>query len=332
MRSCIKTLTAKATATANGGEQGAEFSVGKNKKGLMKRFGLFLSLLFIFMFGACDQTPTTFDDVAFKGESSENIFSAQINQFEFDYLSQRFFFSIAVSSPLEITEVTATLGVSNSPLATLNLNDLGQEADILVADGHYDGAWILPDSLSSYVDSLWNIEVRVRDINMQETLDQDSLNPVVPAAPVIGTIWHRDTLQLVVDSLLLDTLTVEVTHPKGLDEIRDVWLMSRKPDSTWSNNKQPIHLYDDGGNVVFFNYKGVDFTSGDKIRGDGIYSLMVGFENDQFTQVGTYDRTFYARSWFGLISEPVADTLVLIAPANLSFMENNSLVRSGVFK
>jgi len=299
---------------------------------LFMRSQIILTLVLIASLIQCDQTPTTFDDEPYIKGTGEVAFSMKISQFDFDFLSQEFFFTVTVTSPVEITQVIATLGSENLQPITLTLNDLGQEDDILVGDGRYDGQWTLPDSLSSYVDSLWNIEVSVRDINMHETLDQDSFQPVVPAAPVIGTIWHRDTLQLVVDSLLLDTLTVEVTHPKGLDEIRDVWLMSRKPDSTWSNNKQPIHLYDDGGDVVFFNYKGVDFTSGDKIRGDGIYSLMVGFENDEFTQVGNYHRTFYARSWFGLVSEPVADTLVLIAPANLSFVENNSLVRSGVFK
>ncbi|MCF7826900.1 MAG: hypothetical protein K9M55_08405 [Candidatus Marinimicrobia bacterium] len=304
------------------------------------RSQIILTIFLVASLIQCDQSPTSFDKAPFLDGADAPDFKADITSFEFDYLYKQFFFSVRVNSPNPIDEVRLALWSQSVHPDSMILNDAGLEGDIIAGDGNYNGNWGLPDSILELSDSLqlelinelWNIEVRVRDINMQETIDQYSFHPVVPAAPVIGTIWHRDTLQLVVDSLLLDTLSVEVTHPKGLDEIRDVWLMSRKPDSTWSNQKQPIHLYDDGGTVVFFNYKGVDFTSGDKVRGDGIYSLMVGFENDQFTQVGTYYRTFYARSWFGLVSEPVADTLVLLAPANLSFMKKNSLVRSGIFQ
>ncbi len=329
MRSRIKSICHNNDLTTEGAK-GAELSMWIMKGNLMRRLRIFVPVLAILMLTACDQAPTTLDEEPYLGDSGETTFSIEIKSFEFDYLSQQFFFSVEVTSPNEIAEVAYNLDLFDSPY--LLLNDLGQDHDILIGDGRYDGSWTLPDSMSTYVDSLWTLEVLVEDIQSNGLSKSKTIQPEIPAPPVIGEIWHRDTVQLVVDTLILDTLSVQITHPNGLDEIRDVWLKSLKPDSTWSNQNRPIHLFDDGGSIVFFTYKDIDFTSGDKIEGDGIYSLTVGFEADQFTQIGLYQRTFYARSWFGIVSESVQDSLVLLGPGSLSPADENASAIVRIFQ
>lgn len=295
------------------------------------RSQIIFSILLIASLIRCDQSPTTLDEVPFSDEQAEVVFSVEITSFEFDYQTQEFFLSVSATSPAPELFVSADLLISSVLIKTFELNDQGQGGDIQINDHAFDMGWKLPDSLGHTIDSTWTAVVQAHS-NGNQLQDEATITPEIPSPPVIGTIWHRDTIRLAADSLILDTLSVEVTHPHGLDEIRDVWLLSQKPDGTWSNQGQPIHLHDDGGSIVFFNYEGIDFTSGDKVPGDGIYSLMVGFLNDQFTQVGLYQRTFYARSWFGIISEPVEDSLVLLAPETFSSTDQGPSVMAEVLR
>ena len=278
----------------------------------------------------CNQSPTTLDEEPYLRDSGETPFSLEISSFEFDYLSQQFFFSIDVTSPLEIAEVAYHLGVSSSQFTPVLLNDLGQGDDILIGDGRYDGVWTLPDSMSTFVDSLWKLEALVRDIETSDLYKAQTLQPERPAPPVIGAASHLDTLTLLTNGLVLDTLTLEVTHPAGLDEIRDVSMMSLKPDGTYANQGQPIPLYDDGGEVIFFSFQGIDFTSGDSLANDGVYSLLLALDPTNLS--GVYHWTFNSRSWLGNEAIPVLDSIIVLPAGGLarSHMVYNGL--NGVFK
>jgi hypothetical protein len=278
---------------------------------------------------SCEQTPTTLDEEPFIEESEITSFSAKIASFEFDILSWEFFFSVNATTPYDSLNVNAELLVSGDTIATFSLNDSGMISDIQINDGSYDQNWTLPDSMSAYIDSLWTLSVQA--ISRGEVKeDIAALQPERPIAPIIESINHQDTLTLLPDNLILDTLTVTINHPKGRDTMRDVSIMSLKPDSSYSNGGQPIQLYDDGSRVVFFIYDGIEFTSGDQVAGDGIYTLVFAFNSDDM--IGKYHWTFNARTWLGLEAEPVLDSLVVLPPSSLPKARLGNAFLKGVFQ
>ena len=295
----------------------------------MRGLQILISMLAMLILATCDQAPTTFDEEPYLGNLDDITFSVDINRFEFDYLSQQFFFTAEVASPLEIDQVAFSLGSGSVQTNSLLLNDLAQDADIMVGDGLYDGSWILPDSMLTYIDSLWTLEVVIRDVSSNELSYSENLQPQRPAPPVLSTASHMDTLTLLADELVLDTLTLEVSHSQGLDEIRSVSMMSLKPDGSYANGGDPIPLYDDGGSVVFYSFGGIDFTSGDTLANDGVYSLLLALAPNNLS--GVYHWTFNSKTWLGIEAIPVLDSVVVLPAGNLSRIHSIDIELSGVF-
>ena len=294
----------------------------------MRYINYYIIVLSLLLLAACEQSPTTLDEDPFLPDAGETTFSMEISRFEFDYLSQQFFFSVEVTSPNQIDEVVYNLGISGS--LYLFLNDLGQGDDILIGDGRYDGGWTLPDSMSTYVDSLWTLEVIVRDNESNSLAEFETLQPERPAPATILSIAHMDTLSLKSSGLALDTLQVEVTHSKGLDEIREVSFLSLKPDGTYARNGQRIPLLDDGSSVLLYRYLGLDITSGDRIADDGIYSLVLPLAPGDLS--GIYYWTFSSRTWNGVESEAIEDSLVVLSSPNLTKSSPKVICPVGVFQ
>ena len=291
---------------------------------------IMLSIVTILLLITCDQTPTTLDEEPYSNNTQATTFSVELTTLEFDFQSQTFFFSAAIASPNEIQSVQAGMIVNEiDQIASFALNDAGLEGDILINDGSYDANFRLPDSLAFDDNKNWQVSVTVVSDAETKSASQ-SIELERPAAPIISNVSHLDTLTLLPDALVLDTLSMTVTHPKGLDEIRDVSMMSLKPDGTYANNGQPIPLYDDGGSVVFFTFGGIDFSSGDKIAGDGIYSLLLALSPGNLS--GTYYWTFNSRTWLGIEAESVADSLVVLPAPNPSPTIQTTILRTGVFQ
>jgi len=279
----------------------------------MHRKIMLLSLVLLTLY-SCEQTPTTLDTEPFLEQTEPLAFTLSITAFEFDYASRNFFFAVHAVSPDSLI-VTAALSAKALASVNFSLNDQGRDADVQSQDGSLEGSWTLPDSLAAGIDSLWTLQVTALAGSDSKTVSQ-TLQPERPQAPVIGSIVHADTLTLDPAGIVLDTLVVTVSHPQGLDEIRDVTMMSLKPDSTWANHGQPIPLYDDGGQVVFFTFQGIDFTSGDQVAGDGKYSLLLALTADNLA--GEYRWTFNSRSWQGVAADPVQDSLVVLPVPGLT--------------
>ena len=293
------------------------------------RSQIILTALLIFSLIQCEQTPTTLDEKAYTGDSGETPFSASISAFEFDFLSQQFFFSVLATSPATDLTINAELLVSDQVMASMVLNDLGNAGDIQINDQSFDANWRLPDSLASLFDTLWVLNISASSNAETKTLTK-SLQPLRPAAPNILHVRHLDTLTLASAALVLDTLRVTVSHAQGLDEIRNVSMMSLKPDGEYANNGQPIPLYDDGGSVVFFTFGGIDFTSGDSVANDGVYSLLLALSPTNLS--GTYLWTFNARTWLGIEATPLPDSLIVLPAPNLVKLTPNAPEMLGVFE
>ena len=106
--------------------------------------------------------------------------------------------------------------------------------------------------------------------------------------------------------------------------------MSLKPDGEYANNGQPIPLYADGGSVVFFTFGVIDFTSGDSVANDGVYSLLLALSPNNLS--GTYLWTFNARSWLGIAAIPLEDSLLVLPASGMGKLSSNFPEVSGVFK
>ena len=277
----------------------------------------------------CEQTPTTLDEEPYIAGSGETPFSVAISAFEFDYPSQQFYFSVSATSPSNDLVITAELLVDDQVLTYMTLNDSGRLGDIQVNDDSFDANWTLPDSLAELFESLWVLNISASSDAETKTTTK-SLQPVRPAAPTISAVTHLDTLTLATADLVLDTLRLTVSHPLGLDEIKDVSMMSLKPDGEYANNGQPIPLYDDGGSVVFFTFGGIDFTSGDSVANDGVYSLLLALSPNNLS--GTYLWTFNARSWLGIAAIPLEDSLLVLPASGMGKLSSNFPEVSGVFK
>ncbi|MCF7823408.1 MAG: hypothetical protein K9N35_04480 [Candidatus Marinimicrobia bacterium] len=295
-------------------------------------------LLLVLLLQYCDQAPTTLDSEPFIERTESAVFNTELSSIEFDYLSGEFFFTALVTGPEAVHQVSLLLWSDSIQTDSIFLNDAGLEGDIIAEDGNYDGNWVLPDSVLllpdslfvEWVDQVWNVKVTVLDINMEEISHQQSYQPEVPAAPVIESIHHFDTLTLRSNALVLDTLRLEVSHPNGLDEIRDVSMMSEKPDGSFANDSTAIPLYDDGGREIFFTWNGIDFTSGDQVANDGVYSLLLAL--DPTTLTGTYYWTFNARSWVGLEAKSLKDSLVVLSAGGSTTAIGPPILGRGVLK
>jgi DUF971 family protein len=290
----------------------------------MHRFLVIATLSLVLL--TCDQVPNALYPDAVKPLSDSEDFDLRLAELSFDYLDNQLFISLALAGESEGVTVSGEFfrfsGVS--PIQ-ISFNDSGFLGDIQSGDGVFDRN--LAINYDAVHDTVWTfLFTAFNSISGTEiSLPYDySLSP--PLAPVIQSVSFTDTLQLLSDALVIDTLRARVSHEEGVDEIRDVTMMSLKPDGEYANNGQPIPLYDDGGQTVFFTFQGVDFTSGDDVAGDGQYALLLVL--DPTTLAGVYHWTFSSRTWLGTAAEDYTDSL-LVLPVTRGL---NSLSMDGSFQ
>jgi hypothetical protein len=105
--------------------------------------------------------------------------------------------------------------------------------------------------------------------------------------PILSNLQAPDTIVLAGHSQQF--LMVRVTDPDGQTDIAKVFFKSYKPDGSAANKGIPILMYDDGSEGVIF---APDITSGDAIKGDGIYTFPLIV--DTSAAVGRYRFVFQA--------------------------------------
>jgi len=88
--------------------------------------------------------------------------------------------------------------------------------------------------------------------------------------PQLSDLIAPDTLRLGTQNQFL-LLQVRATDPDGLADIKRVSFNSFRPDGSTSSGN-PFAMYDDGSEAIISQ---PDIRSGDKTKGDGIYSLTV---------------------------------------------------------
>jgi hypothetical protein len=100
--------------------------------------------------------------------------------------------------------------------------------------------------------------------------------------PRIITVSAPDTIVRPAGSTVsLHLITAEVFDADGLETIKWVGFTSFHVDGDSLMNKgNYIYLYDDGSEDILYE---PDFTSGDSIRGDGVYSFRIPVYGTGFT-------------------------------------------------
>ena len=136
-------------------------------------------------------------------------------------------------------------------------------------------------------------------------------------SPWIAAVDCPDTVTKPQTGAVAVRVTATVFDPQSLADIRSVGFTSRKPDSTYANNGQPIPMVDNG--LPFDPSQFPQPYYGDEQPGDGVFTFtMVVYSDEQATsqgvepvQPGTYVFTFQAEDWVGNRSETVVKKLVI---------------------
>ena len=241
-------------------------------------------------------------------EAPESVEPLQDLQFEFLQYANKLYFAAEVQpeylgNSLDSVEVL-WYGTQLSPTAdAVQLNDFGTDGDIISNDGIYsrkisntnlDLMNFIPDTAKGKV----YLEFRVFYVNEIITFPDSfylaNIRPDIIEISAPETITRPSGA-----TLAFEFVTATVNDANGLSDIKLVGFTSFHigPDTLlFSGN--PILLFDDGGDVVLYS---PNITSGDEVKGDGIYSFNIpiygtGYTDPvQATKTGTFRWTFIVR-------------------------------------
>ena len=189
----------------------------------------------------------------------------------------------------------------------VSLNNAGIEGDIIAGDKIYsrrisNTQLTLDNPIDSSATGLVYLNVQAYYKGNQIALE-DSFQ-LGNIRPIIVQVTFPDTMTRPPDPyILVDTIKVQIFDANGVSDIQTCYMMFQKPDLSYSNNGNPILLYDDG--IINQN-----MFLWDEFAADGIFSrlITIGFDNP----IGIYNAYFYAKDFFGEDAEIVMKTVVVI--------------------
>jgi hypothetical protein len=247
--------------------------------------------------------------------AEEETFPLSSAQFAFLQESNQLYFAVEAAPSFQGNRLQAVqvawYGTESSAIPdTLTLNDAGLDGDIIAADGLY-ARKVLNDT--SQVTNLIAMSDTGRVFveylgwygNTEKTvLDSFYLGNI---RPLIVNVSAPDTVQRPATGFELVLITGEVFDANGLNDIRWVGFRSYHTGlDSFMNNGDYIYLYDDGGEEVLLQ---PNITSGDLVRGDGIYSFQAPLVSS--STPGTYHWIFEAQDWHNAYSDTVIHRIVV---------------------
>ena len=195
----------------------------------------------------------------------------------------------------------------NSLPDRVSLNNAGIEGDIIAGDKIYsrrisNTQLTLDNPIDSSATGLVYLNVQAYYKGNQIALE-DSFQ-LGNIRPIIVQVTFPDTMTRPPDPyVLVDTIKVEIFDANGVSDIQTCYMMFQKPDLSYSNNGNPILLYDDG--IINQN-----MFLWDEFAADGIFSRLITIGSDN--PIGIYNAYFYAKDFFGADAEVVIKTVVVI--------------------
>ena len=262
----------------------------------------------------CDQDPPT----SLKSYDQNDPLAGEplvvsILALDFNYNNNSFFATAEVLAKDSLASVQAFFSHNDSVYTTQNLEDNGQGPDIIANDHYFNTTWA-PDSIDTTADRQWTLTILAVNVLGDSVSISEDLTLALPVPPVIEWVSVPDTLWQSATSWVWDTLRVKVSHPAGLDEIRDVKFQVKPPGANDYGAENT--MYDDGGALTFIVNDTLSVNTFDRVAGDGIYSYPVG-KSPGGSAGMTYIK-FFARAWNGLVSDVVIDSMFVVAPQGLT--------------
>ena len=245
-------------------------------------------------------------------EAPESADPLQNLQFEFLQYANKLYFAAEVQPDylgnlLDSVMVLWYGTQVNSLPDRVSLNNAGIEGDIIAGDKIYsrrisNTQLTLDNSIDSSATGLVYLNVQAYYKGNQVALE-DSFQ-LGNIRPIIVQVTFPDTMTRPPDPyVLVDTIKVEIFDANGVSDIQTCYMMFQKPDLSYSNNGNPILLYDDG--IINQN-----MFLWDEFAADGIFSRLITIGSDN--PIGIYNVYFYAKDFFGEDAEVVMKTVVVI--------------------
>ena len=245
-------------------------------------------------------------------EAPESADPLQNLQFEFLQYANKLYFAAEVQPDylgnlLDSVMVLWYGTQVNSLPDRVSLNNAGIEGDIIAGDKIYsrrisNTQLILDNPIDSSATGLVYLNVQAYYKGNQVALE-DSFQ-LGNIRPIIVQVTFPDTMTRPPDPyILVDTIKVEIFDANGVSDIQTCYMMFQKPDLSYSNNGNPILLYDDG--IINQN-----MFLWDEFASDGIFSRLITIGSDN--PIGIYNAYFYAKDFFGEDAEVVMKTVVVI--------------------
>ena len=245
-------------------------------------------------------------------EAPESADPLQNLQFKFLQYANKLYFSAEVQPDYlgnlldSVTVLWYGTQVNSLP-DKVSLNNAGIEGDIIAGDKIYsrrisNTQLTLDNPIDSSATGLVYMNVQAYYKGDQIALE-DSFQ-LGNIRPIIVQITFPDTMTRPPDPyILVDTIKVEIFDANGVSDIQTCYMMFQKPDLSYSNNGNPILLYDDG--IINQN-----MFLWDEFAADGIFSRLITIGSDN--PIGIYNVYFYAKDFFGEDAEVVIKTVVVI--------------------
>ena len=245
-------------------------------------------------------------------EAPESVDPLQNLQFEFLQYANKLYFAAEVQPDylgnlLDSVMVLWYGTQVNSLPDIISLNNSGIEGDIIAGDKIYsrrisNTQLTLDNPIDSSATGLVYLNVQAYYKGNQIALE-DSFQ-LGNIRPIIVQVTFPDTMTRPPDPyILVDTIKVQIFDANGVSDIQTCYMMFQKPDLSYSNNGNPILLYDDG--IINQN-----MFLWDEFAADGIFSRLITIGSDN--PIGIYNAYFYAKDFFGEDAEIVMKTVVVI--------------------
>jgi hypothetical protein len=246
-----------------------------------------------------------------------------ITQFTFHQDVNQLYFGVFVekeSMGVELDSVKINwYGSSQSASPDLlTLFDDGTHGDILLNDGMY--GLKIPNDSSSIANVIGNDSGLVfldfiayygaETILLPDTFRVGNIIPRIISITALDTIVRSSDA-----TVSLHLISAEVFDVDGIESIKWAGFTSYHVDGdSMTNNGNYLFLYDDGSTNILYP---PDFTSGDLVAGDGIYSFRIpvygsGFSDPNFqTKTGTFIWRFIAQDLSNDYSKVVEHEVVI---------------------
>jgi len=231
-------------------------------------------LLMVLFFNGCPEKDSITDP-------TDPIDTISGIQFTFHQDVNKLYFAASVESSYDdgslISVSLIWYGVNKENIPdSLIIQDDGKDGDIISDDGMYsiklaNDSTLIKNTLGDDSGKVYLTVLAYYDEVQVSELDSFSIGNIIPR--IISVTAPDTIIRPEGSTVTLHPVYAEVFDADGLETIKWVGFTSFHVDGdSLMNRGNYIYLYDDGSEDILYE---PDFTSGDSIRGDGIYSFRI---------------------------------------------------------